>query len=242
MNNTPTFGLQFIVRHKSKKTELAGIYLRITVNRQKSEVSTKLQCPKKLWDKSKERVKSDGAFNHRHVNRHLEEIRTRVQSIYQELRNKEQLITPTIIKNHFIGNNEKGRTLKKLLAAHYEKFAASLDAHTMRHYKTTHRYIEAFLQEHKKVDDIYLAQIDYQFICDFEVYLRTWQPLNMGQRKLAHNTVMKHLSRLRTLINFAIKLGWMSHYPFKAYKLSYKQSNRKYLSQEELDVIQTKQS
>ncbi len=72
MNNTSTFGLQFIVRHKSKKTDSAGIYLRITVNRKKVEVSTKLHCPVNLRDQSKERVKSDGKFNHHHANRLIE--------------------------------------------------------------------------------------------------------------------------------------------------------------------------
>ncbi|MCT4643740.1 MAG: site-specific integrase [Carboxylicivirga sp.] len=240
MNNISTFGVQFIIRHKSKQSEMAGIYLRITVNKQKIEVSTKLRCPKSLWNQSKEKVMTGSEFNSKHINHLLDNIRARVLSIYQDLRIREQLITPLIIKNQFLGNKESGHTLVKLLDIHYENFSASLDAHTMRHYKSTHRYLKAFLKEEKKVDDIYLQQVDYRFIREYETFLRSWQPLEMGQRKLAHNTVMKHLSRLRTLINFAIKLDWISHYPFKGYKLSYKQGDRKYLSLEELNRIKDK--
>jgi len=80
-----------------------------------------------------------------------------------------------------------------------------------------------------------LKQIDYQFLCDYDAFLRSYKPFEPGLTALAHNTIMKHLARLRTLINLAIKLEWMEHYPFKAFKLSYKQTNRKYLMKEELN-------
>ncbi|MBI9064944.1 MAG: site-specific integrase, partial [Marinilabiliaceae bacterium] len=123
---------------------------------------------------------------------------------------------------------------------HYRSQEHTLNPATLKHYKSTHRYLSLFLKERKNGDDIYLKQIDYAFLTDFEAFLRAYQPTESGQRPLAHNTVMKHLSRFRTLMNLAIKLGWMEHYPFKAYKLSYKQSDRKYLSKEELSRIEAK--
>ena len=240
MNNTPTFGLQFIVRQKSKLTGMAGIYLRITVNRQKMELSTKLQCPKKLWDSKKERVKSDGQFNYRQVNRHIDDIRTKIQSIYQDFRNKEKLITPTTIKNAFLGNTETARTLTSIIEYHYITQKDILNKYTLAHYKTSAKYLRLFLHEKRKVDDIYLKQIDYQFICDFEAFMRSHQPLESGLKALSHNSIMKHIARLRTYINLAIKLGWIEHYPFKAFQLSYKPGNRKYLTQEEIETIRFK--
>ncbi|MCT4648361.1 MAG: site-specific integrase [Carboxylicivirga sp.] len=240
MDSTPTFGLQFVARQKSKISELTGIYLRITVNRQRVEISTKLKCPKRLWDAMKESVKSDSKFNHRHVNKHINEIRLSVQSIYQELRNSKQLITARIIKNKYNGISDGDYTLKNLMQLHLEKYSKVYEYNTIKLYKTTHRYICAYLNDFKKVDDIFLAQIDYRFISDFEIFLRSYQPEDLKTRTLSHNTVMKHLARLRSLINFAIKLEWMKNYPFKAYTLSYKPSVRKYLTKEELySIIQT---
>ena len=155
MNNTQTFGVRFIMRHKSKKSEMAGIYMRITINKQKTEVSTKLQCPVSLWNPSKERVIADRKFNHRPINRMLDDIRTKVQSIYQDLRIKEELITPEIIKNKFCGNKEEGRTLLRLIDYHYTTQKNTLNPFTLRHYQTSAKYLTSFLKEIKKTDDIY---------------------------------------------------------------------------------------
>ncbi|MCU4176204.1 site-specific integrase [Carboxylicivirga sp. N1Y90] len=241
MNNTPTFGVQFICRLKSKKTDMAGIYLRITVNGRKTELSTKLQCPFSLWDNSKERVKSDSKFNYRNVNRLIDDNRAKIQNIYQKLRYSNELITPIIIKNHFIGIKEEGHTLLKIIDYHYKAQQEALNTHTLRHYKTSYGYLKAFLKHVKKTNDIYLSQIDYQFICDYEAFLRTYQPDEDNPRTLAQNTLMKQLSRFRTILNLANKLGWMEHYPFKSYRLSFKKSSRKYLTQAELDNVVNKE-
>ena len=153
---------------------------------------------------------------------------------------REELISLAAIKNRFLGIKEQGHTLQRLIDYHYRSQEHTLNPATLKHYKSTHRYLTLFLKERKKSNDIYLKQIDYAFLTDFEAFLRAYQPKESGQRPLAHNTVMKHLSRFRTLMNLAIKLGWMEHYPFKAYKLSYKQSDRKYLSNEELNRIEAK--
>ncbi|MBI9064797.1 MAG: site-specific integrase [Marinilabiliaceae bacterium] len=241
MNQSQTFGVQFVIRHKSKKSQMAGIYLRLTVNGKRIEISTKLFCPIYLWDNDKERVKADKDYSNRQINAHIDENRAKINSIYQELRMRDEMISITSIKNRFLGIKEEGHTLQRLVDYHYRSQEHTLNAATLKHYKSTHRYLNLFLNERKKSNDIYLKQINYGFLTDFEAFLRAYQPTESGQRTLGHNTVMKHLSRFRTLMNLAIKLGWMEHYPFKAYKLSYKQSDRKYLSKEELSRIEAKQ-
>ena len=47
---------------------MAGIYLRLTVNTQRVEISTKLFCPVNLWDKERERVKADKEFSNTQIN------------------------------------------------------------------------------------------------------------------------------------------------------------------------------
>ncbi|MCU4158355.1 site-specific integrase [Carboxylicivirga sp. A043] len=239
MNNTQSFGLQYIVRHKSKHSEMAGIYMRITVNRRKTEVSTKLFCPVDLWDKKKERVGAGKDFNHRHINRLLEETRAKIQSIYHELRIKEQLITPQIIKNYFLGIKDEGHTLMRLLDYHYTSQKAILRPNTIRHYKVTYKYIKAFVKERLKTTDIYLRQIDYGFIVDYETFLNEYKMLE-SYKGLSQNSIMKHLAWLRCILNLGVRLKWMTSNPFDTYKLRYKKTERGYLSQEELLTIEQK--
>jgi len=115
MNQSQTFGVQFVIRHKSKKSQMAGIYLRLTVNGKRIEISTKLFCPIYLWDNDKERVKADKDYSNRQINAHIDENRAKINSIYQELRMRDEMISITSIKNRFLGIKEERHTLQKLI-------------------------------------------------------------------------------------------------------------------------------
>jgi hypothetical protein len=61
------------------------------------------------------------------------------------------------------------------------------------------------LEEHYKVTDIYLRELNYKFVKDFEVYLRNHKPKD-HQKPLANNGVMKHIIRLKKMVNLAMNL------------------------------------
>ena len=43
---------------------------------------------------------------------------------------------------------------------------------TMKNYYTTQKYLDKFLKERKHKSDIFLNEINYKFIADFEYYLK----------------------------------------------------------------------
>lgn len=59
MKTSITFGVTFFTRLNSKKTDNALIFVRITVNGKRSEISLKRNLSQKLWDKSKGKVKGN---------------------------------------------------------------------------------------------------------------------------------------------------------------------------------------
>ena len=63
-----------------------------------------------------------------------------------------------------------------------------------------------------KTKDIYLKQLNYGFIIDFEQYLRSYRNTKKNLM-LTNNGVMKHLERFKKMINLAIKLEWMQKNP-----------------------------
>jgi len=239
MNEQQTLGIQFVLRQRKERKQ-GSVYIRITVDGDRCEFSSHLQLDKKVWDKQIGIMKGKTAIA-LHNNRMLDQIKGKLIGIYQDLRIREEFIDAKTIRDRYLGNNEKKNTLLKLIDFHYESQKHTLSESTLKYYKTTKRYLIAFLQTKKKTQDIYLRQIDYKFITEYEAFLRSYQPPSQSKRKLAHNTVMKLMSRFRTLINFAIKLEWMEHYPFRAYKLSYKQSTRTFLDARELKTIELKQ-
>ncbi|WDF69613.1 site-specific integrase [Sphingobacterium oryzagri] len=108
----------------------------------------------------------------------------------------------------------------------------------MKNYYTTQRYVKSFLKSCYN-GDIALPELIYKFIIDFERYLQRFQPL-AHHKKLANNGVMKHMERLRKMVNLAARFDWIDKDPFSKYKLHFNKTERGYLTQEELSKIQVK--
>ena len=101
------------------------------------------------------------------------------------------------------------------------------------------KYIFKFLKEKRRRLDIHLSELNYQFITDFERFLRSHTPTD-HRRGLANNGVMKHLERLRKMIGLGIKLEWLERDPFQQYQLKFQRVERGYLTDEELSAIEKK--
>ncbi|MEM6813810.1 MAG: phage integrase SAM-like domain-containing protein [Bacteroidota bacterium] len=67
---------------------------------------------------------------------------------------------------------------------------------------TTEKYLSEFLTEKCKAEDIYLKQLNYKFLKDFEYWLREDRPCS-------YNTVIKHIQRLRKIVNMAVANDWL---------------------------------
>ncbi|TRX70397.1 site-specific integrase [Carboxylicivirga sp. M1479] len=239
MINQQTFAILFFYRSKRKSKTSGTIYIRITANGLRSDFTSNLKTLKSEWDPKKGHFKGS-SIKAKTNNFMLEQIKTKLMCIYQEIRLEEDFILPAMIQRKFMGTDDKQHSLLSLIAYHYDTQKNTLEIGTLKHYKTTKKYLVAFLFELNKSNDIYLKKIDYRFITDFEAFLRKYQPPEQAIRKLAHNSIMKHLARLRTLINLAIKLEWIENDPFKFYKICYKKSKRTFLSKDELFKIETK--
>lgn len=132
---------------------------------------------------------------------------------------EDKVLSADAIKSRYLGEDDTSKTLKELIAYHNGNMIHVLKSGTMKNYYTTERY----LQE-KRVTDIYLKQLNYRFITDFEYYLRTYKN-SKKQFMLSNNGVMKHLERFKKMIHLAIKLEWMRKNPFSQIQLKYDKYN-----------------
>ena len=104
----------------------------------------------------------------------------------------------------------------------------------------TQKYVSKFLLKTYKTTDIYLQELDYNFIIKFEKHLRGHMPED-HQKPMGNNTVMKHIERFRKLINLSFKLGWIDKDPFVNFKAQFIKTERGFLSLQELQAVEEKQ-
>nr|WP_320000761.1 site-specific integrase [uncultured Draconibacterium sp.] len=239
MKKMNTFGIQFVIRKHRIKDDKAPIYARVTVNRERAEISIKKRIHVDNWNNGRGMAKGKSPEISR-LNSYLEQIRYQLTECYQELVVNKEAITPEAIKNKFWGVEDSGETLKGLIEYHNTGMDSNLRWGTLKNYKTTEKYIEKFLKQKFKRKDIDLVELNYKFITDFEHFLRKYQPED-HHLPMGNNTVMKHIERLRKMTNLAVRLGWLDKDPFVAYRLSFKRVEREFLTQLELDTIKKKQ-
>ncbi len=107
----------------------------------------------------------------------------------------------------------------------------------MKNYFTTKKYVYLFLTKKYKNADIFLSSLNYQFITEFEFFLRTCEPLDKSN-PLTNNGIMKHMERLRKIVTLAFKMEWIHKDPFAQYKLRFKRKEMSFLTADELYKIE----
>jgi len=231
MKTSTTFGVTFFTRLNSKKTDNALIFVRITVNGKRSEISLKRNVSQKLWDKNKSKVKGNTP-EARALNNYIQQVRNKLYDSYSELQKEGKLITVATVKSRYLGTDEQHRTLLQLVSYHNKTMQTVLKPGTLKNYKTTESYLKKFVKKMYKVDDIQLKQLNYAFVIDFEQYLHKLPNLN-------NNGLMKHIERFKKLCKLGVKLEWLEKDPAVNYQLHFNKVERNYLTEEELNTLET---
>lgn len=236
--NLNTFGIHFIIRSaKNQKSNLASVYARISANGRRAEISLKRKVSPDQWSDLKGRAKGRSEEVVK-LNTHIDRMRTLIAEAYHTLAEKGKVVTVEAIKNSITAKDDSVMSLCSLMEYHNTECAGSLAQGTMKNYYTTQRYVKSFLKSCYN-GDVALSELTYKFIIDFERYLQRFQRLD-HHKKLGNNGVMKHMERLRKMVNLAAKFDWIDKDPFSKYKLHFNKIERGYLIQEELSKIQVK--
>jgi integrase len=150
---------------------------------------------------------------------------------------EDKVITAKAIKARYLGFDDVHKTLRDLIEYHNVNMVSVLKQGTMKNYYTTEKYLYRFLKEKLQADDIYLKQLNYKFIIDFEQFLRKVKNKQV-KFMLTNNGVMKHLERFKKMVNLAIKLEWINKNPFQKFQLKFNKYDRQYLNERELQLIE----
>ncbi|WP_354335631.1 site-specific integrase [Pedobacter sp. CG_S7] len=237
LNNT--FGVTFYLRrYKINNDGTIPIYMRITVNGKRLDISVKRTIADKNWNAGKGMAKGSREEIVK-LNNYLEKFRSSIVECYQELHLQKKLITVEIIKEKIFGNDQQDYTLCKLISYHNTGQIGILATGTLKNYYTTERYIHKFLKEQYKTTDKYLTELSYSFILNFERYLRNHKPSD-HHRPLNNNGIMKHIERFRKIVSLGVTLEWLEKDPFTKYKQKFDRVERQCLNIQELKRIEEK--
>lgn len=236
MQTSKTFSIHFWLNSAKEKNDLSPLYARITVDKKRAEISLKRSLSVTYWDTKSKRANwrtPDGKA----LNSYLDRVYANILDCHKQLLEESKIITAQAIKARYLGEDDQFKTLMELVHYHNKNMKSVLKPGTMKNYYTTERYLRRFLKGKLKTSDIYLKQLSYGFIIDFEQFLRNEKSINDAQ-PLNNNGVMKHLERLKKMSKLALRLEWIEKDPFIRFSLKFKKQERCFLSESELKCLE----
>lgn len=232
-----TFKILFYLRKNYLNKEgKAGIMIRLTVNGEVSQFSSKLDTEPDMWDVRTGRV-AGNSMKARQLNGLLDDMQTSLRNHYYEIEKRESYVTAEKVRNAFLGIETKQRTLLELFKKQNDDarklVGISKTPATLAKYDRCYRRMEEFIMYQYKLSDIALKEINHMFITDFETYLRSVSKCN-------ENTTAKFMQTFRMIVIIAKNNGWIFTDPFANYKIRLKRVDRGYLTDAELQKIMKK--
>jgi len=227
----------FIKKHRKNSSGEAPIYLRVTINGQRGEMSTHRSIVMEDWD-TKYGHAIGTSKKTKEINSYLESVRSTVYEHFKYLRETEKVITPTMLKNAYLGIKEdKGNKIIVLYQEHNDKIKKLINIDfspdTVQRYETSLKHTQDFIKQKYQKEDLYLEELNNEFIVDYEVYFKT-------VRKCSHNTTMKYIKNFKKIIRIAIANGHLTKDPFANFKLTLKKVDKGFLTEEQLDTLMNK--
>lgn len=232
-----TFSLLFwLKRAKLNKKGEAHIYIRITVNGKRAELSTHIAVKSEAWHITKGRVKGQSEMV-RAINVKLDKMSFRLNQIYDKMSEREGVISAKLIKNAYLGVEEKRITLISLFQEYLvrmeKQIGITYKKNTVLQSRGCFNHLKNFLKEVYGLEDISLKDLTHQFIVDFDYYLRT-------EKKVTHNTSVKNLIKMRQVVRIAVDNDLLEKDPFIKFKAHKEKTSRGFLSKEELFRIENR--
>jgi integrase/recombinase XerD len=232
--STKTMTVKFYL--KAVKSSKIGykVHVQITYNRTKAELTTGIACSKIDWNAQKEEFRQNSLYNQQ-----LADMKTKIYRAKNLLDDLGQDFDARDIKCELTGVKKVAETFSDF----FDDFMGrklgegNWSESTKKLYFKTQDYTQDFLTNIHK-PNLKLRDVTLSRIADFDDYLRQliW---NENGDKLGTTTINKHHSRLKAVINDAITRGKMTLNPYRNFKLSFPESNREYLTKEEIEAIQT---
>jgi len=223
--------LFFIRRNRGNDDVEAPIYMRVTIAGERYELGTKRLVLPANWSADSGRVMGNISAA-KSVNAFLDSLLSKAYSHQREIINEGKTLSIEGFKSKWLGiPTEKPKMLMDVFEEHNQQMKALIGHEfsplTFERYTTSKKHTHGFMKWKYKVEDIDIKKLNYEFIHNYEFWLKS-------VRKCDHNTAIKYLSNFKKIVNICIKNGWLDHDPFVGFKMTKREVERPFLTEDEL--------
>ena len=231
-----SFAILFFIREsRVRKDGTASIEIVLTVNGERCAFSTGKRVKSCNWDKTKQQVKGKDE-EAQSLNNYLKAIKAKLYQKEAELLDRGFIITAELLRDAYFDKVEslKEKSLFEVFEEHNreqeKQVGNGVSKATYWISVYTVRLLKEFVQQKYKREDLYLRELNLNFIQSFHTFLRI-------DKGMAQNSSTKHLKLLKKIINLAVANSYMATNPFITYKIEREPVEIDFLDEEELRKI-----
>ncbi|SCY33753.1 site-specific integrase [Flavobacterium caeni] len=224
---------------KKTKANVAGllpIYIRLTVNGERLEFSSKKFIEKSKWSDELSKMKGSSE-EARSINNYLDSVKSQVIDIQMTLTHKREALNIENFRKRLFDETDSQRMLLPIYRDHNNRIESLLGngyaPGTLERFKISLKHVEEFLIWKFNIKDIAIDKIDFALITDFEFYLRC-------EKNCSNNTAVKYVRNFRKIIKICISNDWLEKDPFVKYNGKMKEVETEFLTEEEIQSIYSK--
>lgn len=225
---------------KKTKANVGGllpIYIRLTVDGERLEYSSKKFIEKSKWSDDLAKMKGNSE-EARSINSYLDSVKSQVIDIQMTLTHKKEALNIANFRKYLLGETDGERMLLPIYKDHNNRIEGLLGKGyapgTLERFKISLKHLEEFLIWKYNAMDISINKIDHALITDFEFYLRSVKVCN-------NNTAVKYVRNFRKIIKICLSNDWLEKDPFVKYKGKMKEVETEFLTEQEIQDIYSKQ-
>lgn len=220
---------------KTNKQGKCPIKCRITYNGARKPFATGLFITPNHWNSKLQQAKPPNEDNN-YINNQISLIKQKINQAFLYLQvNNDKIVVEDIYKQ-FKGvkldkelglievYNQYNQRIKKLVGIEIQLVTYNKYLESMRH-------LSSFIIWKYKTKEIMLKDLNFNFILDYEYYLKT-------ERKLQQSTLNKAIQRFRKVLSYAINQNYLQKDPFANYKQTRLKKEVVYLTTEELQSLE----
>lgn len=229
-----TFRILFYLKKSAPlRNGRVPVMARITICGQRVQLTTHLSVDRNRWCSASGQVAGRGREANE-INRRLADIRYRLEQCYRNLFLNGSLITPTMVKEAYLGGTQLRCRFLEFFRFHNEEFrrmvGVSRSQATYNKYRCVCRHLERYVESTYRRADLAFDELDTKFLTGFHAYIIR----ECGHKK---NTAWVYMIALKHILMLARSKGYLRHDLFAGYKLHSEFVSRNYLTVGEIDRL-----
>ena len=236
----------YIKKDKVKSNGSCPIYIKVIFNRKSFTISTGKSISEDRWKETDNLRRLLRQDKERVLKEYLELYVLKIEKINNQIDRFQEDITVEEFKLKVLG--KEAEDLKPNLLAvieehnlHFAKLVAigERSRASLQKYARVKELIRLFNLKTFGHENIQIEKINSAYIYNLESYLK-FESEFKGKLGIKNNSVVKYFKNLKTICNYAIKMELIDKNPFNAYGGKIKVIEATYLTEEELERIESK--